>query len=248
MLATAELLPAGSLIIADLHLDPAQPGPVDRFLTWLSGLEGVPRLVILGDLFEYWIGPAQIEENDAVISALRFLVDGGTRIDLIPGNRDFLLDPSFERASGVRLAPDGLLAALPGSKEVVLFLHGDELCTLDLAYQRMRWALRSRPIGFLAANLPKSLGRTIAAKLRRHSKKAVAAKPRETTLMQVEEAQNRLGAAGGQLLVCGHAHSFRDETLPGGGRWLVLDAFGGRRDTLEVGPGGEIRALSSRGA
>ncbi len=245
MAASGELLPAGSLIIADLHLDPAQAGPVDRFVEWLSGLAGVPRLVILGDLFEYWIGPAQIEENGAVISALRSLAEGGTRVDLIPGNRDFLLDRTFERASGVRLAPGGLLAALPDSKETVLFLHGDELCTLDLAYQRMRWALRSRPVGFLAANLPKGIGRAIAAKLRRHSKQAVAAKPRETTLMQLDEAQKQLGAAGGQLLVCGHAHSFRDEKLPGGGRWLVLDAFGGRRDTLEVGPGGEIRALGS---
>jgi cytidylate kinase len=45
--------------------------------------------------------------------------------------------------------------------------------------------------------------------------------------------------------VCGHAHRFRRESLPGGARWTVLDAFGGARDLLCVSETGELVAGSS---
>jgi hypothetical protein len=39
------------------------------------------------------------------------------------------------------------------------------------------------------------------------------------------------------IVLCGHAHVFRDERA-GEARWIVLDAFGGVRDTVEATDGG----------
>jgi UDP-2,3-diacylglucosamine pyrophosphatase LpxH len=48
-----------------------------------------------------------------------------------------------------------------------------------------------------------------------------------------------------RTVVCGHAHRYRDETLADGTRWIVLDAFGGAKDVLEVGPGGELALVET---
>ena len=61
--------------------------------------------MILGDLFEYWIGTEQARTRGGgeVLETLAERVRAGTAIDVIPGNRDFLLDASFEAASGCRV-------------------------------------------------------------------------------------------------------------------------------------------------
>ena len=49
-------------MIADLHLDVGPSGGEAReFARFVESLRGVPRLVVLGDLFDAWVGPAQME-------------------------------------------------------------------------------------------------------------------------------------------------------------------------------------------
>jgi len=258
-LPVVPLLP-GSRIVADLHLDVLDEPRPEGFLDWLGRIRGAPRLVILGDLFEFWVGPAQVGPAGGVLAALRELVEAGTAVDLVPGNRDFLLDRSFERASGARVRPRGLVGRLTAEAEPgggaggegaaterrVLLIHGDELCTRDRGYQRLRRVLRSAPVRWLAPRLPEGVATRLARRLRGASRRAVAQKPRPETELPPAEAAARARAHGCRSLVCGHAHRFRDEPLEGGGRWLVVDAFGGRRDALRVSPGGELRVEGSR--
>lgn len=227
-------LEEGTLVIGDLHLDVDREEEVERFEGWLAGA-AAPRLVILGDLFEYWIGPAQgaTDGGRRVSAALRQLVGNGTAIDVIPGNRDFLLDADFERASGARVRHEGLVGVL-GTGERVLFLHGDELATRDVKYQRLRRVIRAPSLRWLARRLPLWLSRAIARRLRRVSRKAVANKPAPETELQRDACAAFAGRHASGTLTCGHAHRFRDEEVPDGPRWLVVDAFGGRRDTLEL--------------
>jgi UDP-2,3-diacylglucosamine hydrolase len=229
----------GSLVIADLHLDLERDDALRGFLAFLEAAQDAPRLLILGDLFEYWIGGAQAESAGGrrVLAALGKLTRSGSALDVVPGNRDFLLDDRFERASGARLRRDGLVGVL-GAGERVLFLHGDELCSRDRAYLRLRGVLRSPLVSFAARALPAPAARALARHLRRTSRAAVAAKPAEVVAQQPEEVRNRLGAARAQTLVCGHAHRFRDERLDLGLRWIVLDAFGAEHDVLAVGESG----------
>lgn len=237
-------LPAGSLLIGDLHLDveldPEVSG-VGAFEAWLHAARGAPALVVLGDLFEYWIGPAQERSAGAarVFAALAGLAAQGTSIELLCGNRDFLLSERAAQRAGARLHPEGLVGELPGGRRA-LVLHGDTLCTLDVGYQRLRRVLRSTPVQVLGPRLPAVLGSALARRLRRASSRATAGKPSEELALQPEAAARAMRASDCQYLLCGHAHRFRDEQLPGGGRLLVVDAFGGERDTLLVGAQGEL--------
>ena len=236
-------LDEGTRVICDLHLDPAGGSRVEAFASWLDGLRA-QRLVILGDLFEVWVGPAQagLVGSRAILEALARATARGTAIDVIPGNRDFLLGRRFERESGARLRPGGLLAEHEAGD--VLFVHGDELCTLDLAYQRMKRVLRSRPVTALATRAPLVAARWAAGRIRRASVRDVPLKSAEEKSMQREAVRVVAEVSGASTVVCGHAHEFRDSEVPGGCRWIVLDAWEGERDSLAVGAGGELRALS----
>ncbi|MAF65744.1 MAG: UDP-2,3-diacylglucosamine diphosphatase [Planctomycetes bacterium] len=238
-------LSAGAAVIGDLHLDTADEERAKSFTRWLEAL-AVPRLVILGDLFDAWLGPGSAGERGAgeVIAALAAARERGVLCDLVPGNRDFLLDGSFERTSGCTLHPAGALGLLADGGRAV-FVHGDELCTEDRAYQRYKRLARARAVRWLGARLPRGLARAIGRRLRRASSRAVAAKTPAYKALQPAAARDLAAAAGAATLVCGHAHQARDERLDAGLRWIVLDAYGGERDELRIGAAGELELVSS---
>ena len=68
--------------------------------------------------------------------ALRAVVDAGTPVFFIRGNRDFLLGNDYAARAGMRILPDPSVIELYGKP--VLLQHGDLLCTDDLAYQQFR--------------------------------------------------------------------------------------------------------------
>lgn len=234
------------VVVADLHLDVADERGGAGFAGWLAGLRGVGALAILGDLFDAWVGPAQerMPGAPAVLDALLSLSRRGTQVVVVHGNRDFLLDRSFEARTGARVLRDGFTTPMADGARAT-FVHGDTLCTLDTAYQRLRRVVRSRPVAWLAPRLPLPVGAAIARRLRRASVSAVAQKPAEEKSVQRAAADALARESGAELLVCGHVHEFRDEVLPGGARWIVLDAFGGTRDALILGDRAVV-ALSSR--
>ncbi|MCC7013718.1 MAG: UDP-2,3-diacylglucosamine diphosphatase [Planctomycetes bacterium] len=238
-------LAVGALVVADLHLD-VRPGaaPNADFERFVRVARGAPQLLVLGDLFDAWVGPAHAEVDAArrVIELLRDLTRGGTRVDVLAGNRDFLLEQRFERATGARVHPRGCIGRVAHQR--LLFLHGDELCTLDLAYQRLKRVLRSGPLAWGLPRLPRPVALAIARRLRRASVQAVAGKPALEKEQQGAEALRAARASGCTTLVCGHAHAFRD-TREGGVRWVVLDAFGGARDLARIAASGELEFSSS---
>ena len=48
----------GVLVVADLHLDLADEHGCDAFARSCDSLSGLAHLVVLGDLFDAWVGPA----------------------------------------------------------------------------------------------------------------------------------------------------------------------------------------------
>ena len=239
-------LPTGSLVIADLHLDVERDGATDAFVRWLDGIHGRPRLLILGDLFEYWVGPAQIEHPGAqeVLAALSRLAATGTEIDVVPGNRDFLLDDRFERASACRIRFDGVVGETDGGMRV-LFLHGDEFATHDIGHQRLRRLVRSRWFRRAARRIPRFVAFRIARAMRRTSKRSTRQKGTHEMALQPNAVRAAAKTYGADVVVCGHAHRWVDEEVPDGPRWVVLDAFGGKRGVLEVRADSELAPRDS---
>lgn len=226
-------LPVGSVVIADLHLDGGDEVDAERFGALISGLADAPVLVILGDLFEYWLGPSQAREP-APRRFLDILDRFPGRIVFIPGNRDVLAGSELESALGEPLFPNGIIGAFPDGERILL-LHGDELCSADVAYLRMRRILRSRPVRTLVRALPGFITRALARRLRRHSSHTVQyKKSNQETGQDPALAQRLVAAAGCKTLLVGHAHTFRLERFEDGRCWYVLDALGGERDCLKV--------------
>lgn len=253
-------LEPGTLAIADLHLDVGPSGGAhEGFVDFTRRVAGAPRLIVLGDLFDAWIGPAQMELPAAqrVVSALIALTASGTAVDLVHGNRDFLLERRFAALTGTRVFPDGFVGAI--GSERILWIHGDELCTRDAGYQRLKRVLRSPAVTSLAPRLPRKIALAVARRLRKASVQALTVKPAADKEQQREAAYSLATLAECSTVVVGHAHRHRDELLrpasagsraaatePQGVRWIVLDAFGGERDLLEVGSGGRLTLRSSR--
>src|SRR5205085_714045 len=150
-------------VIADLHLDLADPRGGRAFAAWLAALRGVGTLAILGDLFDAWVGPAQarMPGADEVLDALARLSRSGVGVLVVHGNRDFLLDRSFEERTGARVLRDGFTTQLADGSRAA-FVHGDTLCTKDVAYQRLRRVVRSKPVAWLAPRMPLFVGVAIA--------------------------------------------------------------------------------------
>ncbi len=125
--------------ISDLHLSPGQPRLQELLLSFLSGpAREASALYILGDLFEYWVGDEALREpfNAAVAQGMKSLRAAGVPLYLMHGNRDFLLGRRFAAAAGAQLLQDPTVLNLYGTP--TLLMHGDTLCTEDLAYQRFR--------------------------------------------------------------------------------------------------------------
>jgi len=131
-----------TLFISDLHLSSERPELIDCFLDFVGGLEsGRDHLYVLGDLFEVWIGDdALAPEHIRIMKALQAITSRQVRIDIMHGNRDFLLGNAFMAQTGCRLIPDPTLIELAGVP--TLLSHGDALCTDDQAYQAYRAHVR----------------------------------------------------------------------------------------------------------
>lgn len=239
-----ELVP-GDLAIADLHLDTALAEGSSDFAAFADAIHGARTLLVLGDLFDVWVGAAQerMPGAPAVLDALARLAQRGTQVVVVPGNRDFLLDRSFEARTGARLCPEGCVARSGSQRWLVV--HGDTLCTKDTGYQRLRRVLRSPVVLGAAPHVPLWAATRIARRLRRASVKSVLSKLPDEKSIQSEAALAAARAHRCDLVLCGHAHAFRDERLAGGVRLVVLDAFGGARDTAEVARDGTLGARSS---
>ena len=127
-----------TLFISDLHLDPSRPGSTRLFGEFVDGeARKADALYILGDLFEAWVGDDDPSETGAFVAEkLKALADSGVPVHFMHGNRDFLVGEDYARRAGFTLLPDPTRIELRGKP--VLLMHGDTLCTDDLAYQKFR--------------------------------------------------------------------------------------------------------------
>jgi len=192
--------------IADLHLAQNRPDITACFLRFLKN-EAIQAqtLYILGDLFEAWIGDDDDSAYLATIAkALTTLSSFGTNIYYIHGNRDFLLGKYFARISAMTLLSEVDLIDLYGQNVVIM--HGDTLCTRDIAYQKFRTKSRSWWWQAMIKSLPLFVRKKIAANYRKKSAAATATKSQDIMDVTPEEVVSCLESYQSQLLIHGHTH------------------------------------------
>lgn len=194
------------LFISDLHLEAERPDITRAFLHFLSTRARTAQaLYILGDFFEAWIGDDGMDEfQHSIARALRELSDHGTRIYLMHGNRDFLIGQAFCREAGCTLLRDPSLIDLGGEK--ILLMHGDSLCTLDVAYMKLRRWLRNPLTLFILRNLPLASRHKLARKLRKESRAQTRMKASEIVDVTPAEVEKIMRDKGVRILIHGHTH------------------------------------------
>jgi len=192
--------------IADLHLAQNRPDITACFLRFLKN-EAIhaQTLYILGDLFEAWIG----DDDDSsylvtIANALTTLASTGTKIYYIHGNRDFLLGNKYANKAAMTILPEIELIDLYGQDVVIM--HGDTLCTNDVAYQKFRVKSRSWWWQALVKSLPLFVRRKKAEDYRKQSASATAMKSQDIMDVTDSEVVNCLEQYESQLLIHGHTH------------------------------------------
>ncbi|MDT0581162.1 MULTISPECIES: UDP-2,3-diacylglucosamine diphosphatase [Alteromonadaceae] len=191
--------------ISDLHLS-ADRDDINACLFRFLETEAkqADALYILGDLFEVWIGDDNITEfSESIAEALRTL-SKTVPIYFIHGNRDFAIREEYAEKAGMTILPEQDVINLYG--RLALIMHGDELCTRDVAYQKFRKKSRSWWWPRLMLLLPLSMRKNIAEKGRETSKnnqKQLTADIMDVTQSEVEDAMRNHEV---DLLIHGHTH------------------------------------------
>jgi len=138
---TNRIVLSDPVFISDLHLSAQTPQTLAAFTTFVDRVAVQhAELVILGDLFEYWVGDDHDDAiSDIVIKTLRSLTESAqVKLYLMHGNRDLLLGPHFCGHFGATLLQDPTTATISKIAQKTLLSHGDAWCTQDTAYQQFR--------------------------------------------------------------------------------------------------------------
>ena len=210
--------------ISDLHLQASTPSTAQALFNYLAQREPAP-LLVLGDLFEAWIGDDWLSHPDAGLErdCLQALAQAANRAPLawVCGNRDFLVGQHVHHAVGWTALDDPAVVHAPFGR--CLVSHGDAWCLSDTGYMAFRREVRSSEwqSRFLSLDLDARL--QLARRMREQSQ---ASQAQRTQWSDVD-----LPLASAQLrehdctdLVHGHTHHPADEAIgPGLMRHVLSD-------------------------
>ena len=207
---------------SDLHLTSVESGTFDQFVGFCGRVAADGEsLILLGDVFEAYVG----DDDDspllaAVVANLRRLSDAGIAVGFAHGNRDFLVEARFAAGSGARLMADVEVMALAGRR--VALLHGDTLCSDDIAYQTVRRQLRDPAwqAQFLAQGL--DARRAFAAHARAQSAAHTSMAAAQIMDVNAGAVADLLARTGADWIIHGHTHRPAVHDLGAGRKRIVL--------------------------
>jgi len=216
-------------LISDLHLQASEP---ETFAVWQRYMDHTPAdaVLILGDLFEVWVGDDAVAQSPFLQSCAEVLKNAGQRLTLglMHGNRDFLIGESFVQDCHAHFLHDPTLLRFGAASW--LLSHGDALCLADVAYQQFRRQVRTPEWRSDFLKQPLAQRQAVARGIRDESE----ARKRLGSAEHYADAdstlcQSWLNQAGAHTLIHGHTHQAADHRLPGDAsgqpqaRWVLSD-------------------------
>lgn len=229
--------PAPVLYVAgDVHLVDGG-GPFAVFLDRL-GQRAPARLIILGDLFDYWLESAACAARYApVLERLRRLRAAGWRLDLVRGNRELAAGRGLEVASACRLHWPRLDVVIGQVR--LRIVHGDRLMC-DPGYRMFAaWMSSFWHRGWQLA-LPAVVQDAIARLLRRRSQASQVRRAHRGQRPFIDLRRVVAAGRGCDVVIAGHVHESWRRRLRGVDLILVGDWPGQHGHWLEVFSDGRI--------
>lgn len=216
-------------MIADAHVG-GPGGSAEPLIAQLSdvAVRKPERLVLLGDLFQVWVGFRQYEtpEIRRLLEAVGAVRAAGVTVHYIEGNRDFFLAAG---AASAVFDSIGTELAFESGGVRYLAVHGDGLNDRDRQYLAWRWLSKSALSRVVLGSLPaRVVGRFVSATERKLTDTNFRHK-----LRIPEEAIRRYGerrlAEGHDVLLLGHFHQAHSWRISGGEIRLLEAWFSSRR-------------------
>lgn len=220
------------LFVSDLHfgrhIDASERQRRDLFFRFLEEHSGVDRLVIAGDLFQFWfdLGNTIPKGYFDILQALAQLSKSGTQIDYLAGNHDWWRGAFWSDELGITTHPGDLELQVQGRR--ILVQHGDGVGPGDHGYKFLKRVLRNPITKEVARVLHPDLILHLAHRMDRISHRHTSQQPlaKDRLLAAANDALSH----GYDALILGHVHVQLHEKLEGGellviGDWLTLHSY-----------------------
>lgn len=196
-----------ALFISDLHLQPTHELTSNAFIKFLQQ-QGphTPQIFILGDLFEYWLGDDGMDSpwHQRIIHALRDTTDAGIKINIIVGNRDFLIGDDFFAVTGTTKLPDPYV--LEDGEHRLVLTHGDALCTDDHRYMAFRAHVRNPETQAQFLSQPIAARQKMIEEWRKSSEEEKKSKSSAMMDVNQEAATALFAETNTTTMIHGHTH------------------------------------------
>ena len=203
-----------TVVFSDVHLQTTPTGreEASEFIAFLDRLEAasVDRLIILGDLFDFWFEYRHVIFSGyfEVLASFGRLRERGVSVHLVCGNHDFWAGRFLEDHLGFVIHRAPVVMDFAGRR--VLLIHGDGVNARDWGYRIYRRIARARPViglfGLLHPDWAMAIARTVSRESRRISKMEDPTKGSEAAAL-CAYARDMLGRGEADVVMCGHAHA-----------------------------------------
>ena len=194
------------IFISDTHLQGLADENQQTLVDFLDQIkEDTNLLVILGDLFDFWMGDNKkaFEQYRPLLNKLLELKEKGIGIKYLEGNHDFFLGSFFSRDLKAEIYPDFLEMELEGKR--IYLAHGDLVDSEDYRYRAFRIFLRNKLVFYLLRTLPDTVAWKLANKFSRTSRENKRTVGEDYQKTFREFALSKFGQ-GFDVVLLGHSH------------------------------------------
>lgn len=208
------------IIVSDTHFEEGKDDPRLSLLTE-TAMEKSCLLFFLGDLVNLWFESRKLAEHYAgIFSPLRDFISRGGQGFFIPGNRDFLAGPLFQRSTGLTILPEFTDIRIRGS--LYRLLHGDQIFLGDRNYRIYRTLVHARAVRGILSVSPDFLLRAAAGILRRDP--SIPPDEKEIPLDR-KRFMKRVYSKDISTYICGHVHRNMKVTEEIGGHTVTVQTL-----------------------
>lgn len=224
--------------LSDVHLRSDRPGRARRLCGFMQRLTPDDRLVIVGDLCDFWMGSRQADDQLMQSPGLRALADfrqSGGVLEILAGNHDHWLCPFYEERLGATIVQEPYVLTSHGLR--LHLVHG------HLLGARKQWKsfMESRQFFLGFGLVPYPVARGLDAVLDAKNQRGLNDDERRHLAVYREYAARLRDEA--DLVVFGHVHRAIDE--PGPPRLIVLGGWQQRISFLKVDARGATFLIES---
>jgi UDP-2,3-diacylglucosamine hydrolase len=212
-----------AFFVSDIHIKVEAKGKGQKFFQFLKTLpEDTTHLILLGDIFDMWIGPHHYyaEKFPNIIAELKKLKNRGVIVHYFEGNHDMHLKKYWQKELGFQVHDKEFYFDLDGW--IVRAEHGDLMNPGDKGYLFLRKFLRSFPMKILIHQVPgqliSAIGERSSQISRVYSDRMDQEYKENVIAMTRKHAEKAFQQRPFDLIVTGHTHVDDDFTFEAAGK------------------------------